>query len=356
MKLLFFPKYTEKGPSSRYRIYQYLNFFKEFNIKQYPFFDNSYNPGRSYKNIKGLCFLSKLYFKRLKAMLLIKSDELVFVQYEFTPFLPFNNFFFKIKKINYIVDFDDAAFHEYDQHKNIIVRFLFKNKIVKVVKNAKAVITGSPYLTNFAQSYNKNVFEIPTSINFEKYSKNQIRKKGKKFIIGWIGSNTTSKNVLALKPVFEYLRNNNYNFEVWCVGFNKEIAEKFKNLPFKIIPWEEATEVEKIKQFSVGIMPLENTLFNRGKCAFKLIQYMACGLPTISTPLEANVKVNRDNANLFANSTQDWIDCIVKIIENPDKFHKVGLKNIEIVKKHYTIQLNEDKYKKIFKELIIKKE
>src|SRR5690606_22830968 len=148
--LIFFPKYTEKGPSSRYRIYQYLKYFELYNIRVYSFFDNKYNPSLSFKSLLGLLYVIKCYCRRIYHMLNIRKNDIVFVQYEFTQYLPYNVLFFKIFNIKYIVDFDDAAFHDYDQHKNYLVRALYKNKIRNVIKNAHSVITGSPYLTSYA--------------------------------------------------------------------------------------------------------------------------------------------------------------------------------------------------------------
>ena len=90
-------------------------------------------------------------------------------------------------------------------------------------------------------------------------------------------------------------------------------------------------EVETISKFDVGIMPLENNDFNKGKCGFKLIQYMSCGIPTISTPLEANIKINKNNGNLFATTEEEWLIAFEKILLNKDWFKlNVGMKNKHI--------------------------
>jgi glycosyltransferase involved in cell wall biosynthesis len=91
-------------------------------------------------------------------------------------------------------------------------------------------------------------------------------------------------------------------------------------------------------------MPLEDNPFNRGKCGFKLVQYMACGLPTISTPLDANIKINRDNMNLFASTNDEWYDKILYIYNNRDIFVKIGKKNREIAREYYSIQSNYQEY------------
>ena len=350
MKLLVFPKYTQKGPSSRYRIYQYLPYFTNYDVKIYSFFDNSYTP-RSFKSIEGIKYVFKCYLKRFKYMLKINSKSLVFVQYEFTPFLPFNILFFKVFKIKYIVDYDDAVFHDYDQHKNKIIRTIFKFKIAHVIKHANFVITGSPYLTKYALKYNKNVVEIPTSIDLSNYSINK-KNKSSKFIIGWIGSKTTSVNLIDLIPVFEKLQVDKLSFEVRCIGFDNELYDKFKHLPFKIIEWSQKTEAVEIQKFNVGIMPLEDKAFNKGKCAFKLIQYMASEIPTISTPLEANIKVNRNNGNLFAVNNEEWYKNFNELYNNELYFIKIGEKNREIVERFYSIQNNHNSYLKLINELL----
>lgn len=351
MRILFFTKYTSKGPSSRYRVYQYLPYIEGFykNIEVSPFFGDSYSPVQSYKNINTLFNLVKSYLNRLSRLLRIKKDDIIFVQYEFTPFLPFNVLYFKIRKIKYVVDFDDAVFHDYDQHKSKLIRFFFKKKISKVIKYASHVITGSPYLTSYARQFNDKVTEIPTSINFEKYKPKSNHSE--KLIIGWIGSETTSWNVLSIIPAFHTLKEKGINFEIRCIGFNVRMNHYFKDLPFYNIPWSSETEIKEIQKFNVGIMPLGDKLFNKGKCAFKLIQYMACGIPTISSPLEANVKVDLNKENLFARDNKEWLDCFFKIYDNQKKYIEVGLNNREVIRKYYSVQINYKKYINIFNKL-----
>ncbi len=353
MELICFPKYTEKGPSSRYRIYQYLDYFEDYEINIYPFFDDNYTPGFKFWSFKGMLYLSKSYSKRLVNMLkLINSDKICLVQYEFTQYLPFFKFFFKIFNISYIVDYDDAVFHDYDQHKNKYIRMLLKNKIEKVIKNATHVITGSPYLTRYAKKYNNKVTEIPTSIDFGKYYEIKSEKMNTNtFVIGWIGSKTTSKNILPLIGTFEKLISNNIKFELHLIGFDPLLQHYLKHLPVKFITWDSNTEITNIKNFTVGIMPLDDNLFNKGKCAFKLIQYMACGISTISSSFEANKKVDRNSENLFVKEISEWEEKFIKIYKNRKIFDEIGIRNIEVVKSHYSLKANVKCYLDIFTKL-----
>lgn len=343
MRLLFFPKYTEKGPSSRYRIFQYIPYFKDYNIKIFSFFDNKYETSRSFKSLKGLFYLFKCYLKRFYDILKIRRNDIIFVQYEFTPFMPFNSLFFKIRGVKYIVDFDDATFHEYDQHPNRLIRFLFQTKISNVIKNAKWVITGSPYLTNYALLFNKNVIEIPTSINLDKYkiSNNKISDR---FVIGWIGSSTTSLHLKLVIQALKKLSERNFQFEIRLIGYTKQYDIDFTGLNVEYIDWDENTEIVELNKFDVGIMPLVDFPFARGKCAFKLIQYMAVGKPTISSSFEANLKVDINSENLFANSTEEWIKSFKEIINNMDYYRQVGLRNRKVIENYYSVQSNYTKY------------
>jgi glycosyltransferase involved in cell wall biosynthesis len=101
----------------------------------------------------------------------------------------------------------------------------------------------------------------------------------------------------------------------------------------------------------VGIMPLINFPFARGKCAFKLIQYMAMAKPTVSSPFQANKKVDRNNENLFAESTNDWVNAFLQIKNNRTYYNGVGLRNREVIKKYYSVQSNIDTYKKVIKSM-----
>jgi len=349
VKIIFFPRYTEKGPSSRYRIYHYLPLLPYSDSKVYPFFDESYVPAQSLKNLKSIFYVLKRYVIRFNHMLRIKRSDLVFLQYEFTPYLIFNTWYFRFKKVSYIVDYDDAVFHDYDQHKNLFIRNLLKHKIANVITNAKAVITGSPYLTEYAQKFNNNVIEIPTSIDLEKYNIDTNKVSSETLTIGWIGSSTTSFHLKKVVEALHFLREHQIKFKLRLIGYDKRAHIDFKDLPVKVIKWDKDTEIEELDKFDVGIMPLIDYPFAHGKCAFKLIQYMAMAKPTISSPFAANKKVDRNNENLFADSTEEWVNAFIDIVKNRTKYKNIGLRNREVIKTYYSIQSNLFKYIDIIK-------
>jgi glycosyltransferase involved in cell wall biosynthesis len=355
MKVVFLTRYDEAGASSRYRIYQYLPYFSlkgiEFVVS--PLLDKQY-----IKNINNNTQTSKIslflqYFKRLFFLIKKRQYDFLFIEKEIFPFLPDFIFLLKIFKIKYIVDFDDAIFHNYDTTfaRNKIIPILLGKKIPSMIKNASSVICGSPYLTHYSLKYNQKVFEIPTTIDFEKYERRRIMSISEKFIIGWIGSKSTSKHLAIISEALVKFCLD-FDCQLNLIGFDISLKHIFQNnIAVRFIEWNDLTEVEEICKFDVGVMPLPDEPFERGKCGFKLIQYMACGIPTISTPLEANVKINKDNGNLFASTQEDWYSSFVQVYRERRVFKEIGKKNIEIVKNYYSIEVNVNKYIELFENI-----
>ena len=353
-EIVFFTKYSIKGPSSRYRTFNYLSYFnKKLDIKVYPLFDDQYIDilYSASKKISPF-YIIKRYFNRLFQLLsLSKKVKIIVIEYELFPyFFPLFEYIFKWRSIKFILDYDDAIFHNYDSSTNKIVKYLLSNKIANISKIANHIITGSPYLTKYFLQYNNSVTEIPTSINFEKYSNfRDVNILKNAFTIGWLGSNSTSINLLELIPVFQKISAKYPNVIFSFCGISESVVSKFQNFKFTIQEWSPSNELHFLHNIEVGIMPLAFNKFNNGKCGFKLIQYMAMGKPTISTPLEANVKIDHNIGNLFANTQDDWLNCFNNMINNYENFLTKGNENKQIVKSAYSIEANHTRYIKIFK-------
>ena len=351
--LIFFTKYTDRGPSSRYRTFQYKQYFDiDFNVESYPLFNNDYIDNLyNNKNISFSDIIKAYLLRTFRVLSLLGTKKLVFIEYELFPYFPpfFEYLLFKTN-VKVILDYDDAIFHNYDKHTSCLVRRIFSNKILSIAKFSSLIITGSPYLSNYFLQYHKNVVEIPTSIRLEKYI-SKPKNLNSLIIIGWIGSKSTSINLIYLREVIEKMETLNPNVCFTFMGFDKLLESDFPFSNVKFVEWSEEEEIAFLSNIDLGIMPLRDTPFNQGKCGFKLIQYMAMGKPTISTPLMANVKINRNNQNMFASSIDEWFDCINNYINNKKYFEEVGFNNINIVKKYYSVEGNVSIYIQLLNKL-----
>lgn len=350
-RIIFFTKYTSKGPSSRYRTYQYLDDFRnEYSCIVFPFFDDDYIERLYTGRLSSFSKVLYYYLRRIWYLLSKpKKKDIVFMEYELMPyFSAWAELYLKFRGIKYIVDYDDAIFHNYDESSNILIRLFLKNKIPKVIKYANHVITGSPYLTDFALKYNKRVTEIPTSVLLKKYDDIECSNPTDSFVIGWIGSKSTSCNLLIIKDALERFRQNHSDVIIRLVGVDTITAKEFNINP---VTWTEQDELQLLSSFQVGIMPLIGNNFNRGKCGFKLIQYMACGKPTISTPLDANIKINRNKENLHATTNEEWYQAFEEVYTHRTYYSEVGKKNRKLIANYYSVEANAAEYKSIFKSL-----
>ncbi|MCF6184631.1 MAG: glycosyltransferase family 4 protein [Bacteroidales bacterium] len=346
MIVKFFPKYSYEGASSRYRTYQYIPLFEKEGIccKVYPFFDK-----RHIKNInagnktKSLLFFIKYFLKRTFRVLFLKNKDIIFIEKELIPYFPpIFEWYLSVRNIKYILDYDDAIIHNYNLSSNKLIRKLLSEKIPYIQAKAENVINGSKYLLQLSEKNNINSIFIPTSLDIEKYIPVKTYEKTD-FIIGWIGSHSTSKLIL---PILDLIENFciRHNIKLHLIGFDEKLLnEKNRNI-INVIEWSEETEIEEIRKFNIGISPTIDTHFARGKCAFKSIQYMACAKPVVTNPVGANADVVEHGVTGFhINSSEEWSEYLEYLYLNQNIAEKMGKAGRKKVENEFTIQKN---YKK----------
>jgi glycosyltransferase involved in cell wall biosynthesis len=258
---------------------------------------------------------------------------LAIVQAELFPFLP-GGIEARLLRIPYIYDFDDAFFLKYRQERFRRVSFLLKDKFEPVISRAAAVLAGNRYLADYAKQLNPATTCLPTVVDTDRY----VHLSGKRediFTIGWIGSPSTSVYLSALAPPLAQLgREGPVRFVV--VGGR---CEAIDGVEVVNLPWEEAAEVGLINTFDVGVMPLFEDEWARGKCAFKLIQYMACGVPVVASPVGANVDVVGSDCGLLAKDDGDWALALRRLRDDVGLRKDMGLAGRERVVKNYSLSV-----------------
>ncbi|MCD6579363.1 glycosyltransferase family 4 protein [bacterium] len=354
-KVLFFTKYTRMGANSRYRSYQYVTYIKKngIDVDIAPLFDDKYIEYIYSRKKLFIGDIFRCYFRRFIKLFSLKKYDLIIIEAELFPYIP--NIFewlLKVFKISYILDYDDAIFHHYDE--GFLKKILLGRKIGNIAKNAKAIITGSPYLTNYMNRYNKKIYEIPTVIDLNKYPVEKAAMP-KIFTIGWIGSPYTEDYLLEIyAPLKEFYKGHNYKLVL--IGASQKMVEKLKDLPIEIVEWNEGDEVGHLQKFNVGIMPLPDTKWTRGKCGFKLIQYMGCFLPVIADPVGINKKLVKEGITGFLpREKKDWISVLEKIYKNEKLQIALGNEGRQIIEKKYSIEVVHKNYLNILSNIVNKK-
>jgi glycosyltransferase involved in cell wall biosynthesis len=291
------------------------------------------------------------YWGRIKALARADSYDLVWVEKEILPFFPAAaEGMLKALGIPYMVDYDDALFHRYDLHWLPIVRGLLGRKIDAVMKNASLVVAGNQYLADRAKSAGAKRIEIvPTVIDLNRYPAvaDQPGKSGRPLVIGWIGTPKTSRYLCPLKNVFESLQSQ-FNVRFAAVGTTRK---SLGDLPVEPWQWSEDTEVDSIRHFDIGIMPLEDSPWERGKCGYKLIQYMACGLPVVASPVGVNVEIVEPGVNgWLVEEVSEWQDKMARLISDAPLRQRMGYYNKAKVAQWYSLQAQADRVINLFVE------
>jgi glycosyltransferase involved in cell wall biosynthesis len=283
--------------------------------------------------------------------------DLVWIEKELFPWIPaWAEVFLSKIGIPYVVDYDDAVFHKYDLNKSRMVRGLLGNKIKSVMRNAQAVIVGNPYLAEYArQAGAKRVEIIPSVVDQSKYisrSDGSLDKNGGVFKIGWIGTPST---VWYLNLIEEALREvaKKHLIELVVVGGGNI---KIQGVNITSIPWSESSEVANIQEFHIGVMPIPDSPYEMGKCGYKLIQYMACGIPAVASPVGVNSIIIRNGISGFlANTTKEWVDAIELLLTDHPLYLATRAEGLVNVGCTYNLAICEKKIFSLFTSLCLKK-
>lgn len=324
IRLLILSKYDSLGASSRLRSLQYIPYLREagIHVDISALFSNTMLKRRYLTRNYRLQDLLGSYLRRFLALLQAKNYDLVLIEKEAFPWLPHWIESFLLRKSRYVLDFDDAQFHRYDDHYSRLIRYVYSAKIDRLIAKSHLVIAGNKYISARCKSASARWIEIiPTVVDLDRYVPKQIYSGQKVLRIVWIGTPETVKFLNFLSgPLTELAKRNSFTLRV--IGAGKIVMP---GVPIELLPWSADTECSMISNCDIGIMPLPDTPWERGKCAYKLIQYMACGLPVVASPVGANCDVViNDKTGLFATSDMDWIEKLEQLLSNPELRQRLG--------------------------------
>jgi glycosyltransferase involved in cell wall biosynthesis len=336
MRVLGLALYGPLAASTRHRLTQYEEGLGEMGIKLETHFllSDRYLEARFTDSTFPYWNMLTSGFNRLRQLTQQKHYDCAIVYCELFPLLP-TPIEKCMLKLPYIYDLDDAFFLRYQREDYGFISKLLKNKIDSLIGNAAAVTAGNEYLADYARRMNPNTIEMPTVIDEKRYI-HAKRKSSHIFTVGWIGSPSTG---IYLEQVFDALSilGKEAPIKFIVVGANKVSVP---NVTVVNVPWSESTEIDIISSFDVGIMPLPDSGWARGKCAFKLIQYMACGIPSIASPVGANLSVLTNNCGLFASNTEEWVRALKEIRDDHDLRDSLSRNSKKRALSTYTISQN----------------
>jgi len=354
-KVLLLSKYSRLGASSRLRTQQYIPSLAEHNIDVTvsPLFDDVYLQALYLNKSVSKAHVLKLFLARFCVLFMARKFDLIWIEKEIFPYFPaFFERLFSIFNIKFIVDIDDAIFHNYDLSKNKLIKFFLSKKIDTVMRLSTNVIVGNNYLAARAKKAGaKSIYVIPTVVDIYRYPLT-YKQSFEIITIGWIGSPSTQKYVVDLHRVFLDL-NKTVQFKLLLVGASSDVVDLLPNVNVEVLKWSEDTEIDSINRMDIGIMPLIDGPWEKGKCGYKLIQYMACGLPVVASPVGVNIDiVNINQCGFLAGNDKEWTDSLFRLstkTEIRNSYADNGRKGVEST---YSLQQQLPKIISIFSSMI----
>ena len=223
--------------------------------------------------------------------------------------------------VPFIYDFDDAIHLLNTSEANRAFGWLkFPNKTSEICRLARAVTVGNEYLAGYARQFHHDVTVVPSSVDINIYGPGPTRSPHAPPVVGWMGSSTSQALMEPFAPLLS---------RIAAAGLVLRFVSDRKpsdfTFPFEWRPWSAATEVAELRDFDIGIMPLPDTEWARGKCAMKILQYMGVGVPSIGSAVGGNLEVIRDGENgLLAASTDEWMEKICRLAADHGLAKKLG--------------------------------
>lgn len=248
-----------------------------------------------------------------------------------------------------VFDFDDAIFVSYVSPSNGYLSYLkFAGKTAEICGLATHVMAGNEYLADYARQYNPTVTIVPTTIDTNKYRPKQ-RTYADVVTLGWSGSFSTIQHLDTVRDVLQELAETE-DFRLRVIGAP---VYKIPGVDTEAMQWRSATEIEDLSAIDIGIMPLPDDDWSKGKCGLKALQYMALGIPTVCSPVGVNSTIIRDGENGFlADEKGDWIEKLKRLIHSPALREQIGAAGRETVEAEYSAEVVAPRVAEIFKNAI----
>lgn len=350
MRVAAFTKYDRQAASTRQRLLQYLPRLASAGIEvdYHPLLSNDYVRSLATGEQPSRLQIARAYLRRFRHLLELGGYDLIWIYAELFPYLPaaFEKLAFATGT-PIVYDFDDAMFLPYDQHPSAWVRRLLAGKLEPLISGAAACCCGNLYLRDYARRFNGNSMILPTVVDTDAYRPVPGRGDGR-VTVGWIGSPSSWPNVRTILPVLASLhRRHGIRFRAIGAGAAAE-RDRFEGM--ELADWSEASEIEEVRAMDIGIMPLLDRPFERGKSGYKLIQYMACGVPVVASPVGVNSEIVTPGANGFlATGEREWSDALEELVLDPGLRARMGREGRERAVERYSLSSQAPRLIEIFR-------
>jgi len=354
--LFLVPYPLAESPSQRFRFEQYFQVLENHGIQfSIQSFLNSNNWQVYYEegaHLNKILALLGGFAGRLLSLIKAPYFDYVFIHREVTPLGPpvFEWILCKILHKRVIYDFDDAIWLTDRNKESSILRVgKWRAKVRSISKWSFRVSCGNEYLAAYAAQYNDRVVVNPTTIDTQNWHNSDMHKSSRSnnhITIGWTGSHSTLKYLKEVESILQQIETEFPTIEIIIIA-DQMPDLKLRN--FRFVSWSKKTEIQDLLRFDIGIMPLPNDEWSKGKCGFKALQYMALKIPAVVSAVGVNTKIINNGIDGFLCSTsEEWVSALRKLIHEQGLRKEMGENGRKKVIEHYSVISNSSNFLSLF--------
>jgi glycosyltransferase involved in cell wall biosynthesis len=355
--LALVPGLYDISPSQRYRIEQWEPLLRErgVEITYEPFEDPELNLllYQQGKMARKMMLVAQGFGRRFSAVKKAKDFDLVYILREAALLGPavFERMVHKTG-VPIVFDFDDAIFVSYRSPSNGYLSYLkFASKTKTICQLASHVMVGNPYLAEYARQVNDRVTVIPTTIDTQRYQVPPPKNSDGPLVIGWTGSHSTVQHLDTLRGALKKLATLE-KFRLRVIGTP---GYDCPPIDVEAMRWRARTEVDDLSPIDIGVMPLPEDKWSKGKCGAKALQFMGMGIPTVCSPVGVNTDIIQDGENGFLASTEDeWVDKLGRLLRSVELRRRLGQAGRVTVEQKYSAVAQAPRVYEVFKSVLAK--
>lgn len=323
--VLFLPISGVNGASSRYRVFQYLPAIAQAGLT-YAVHLPPTSPS------SGVRRLLTSFRERQRIIEMARDSEVIFVQKRLLPASQIDSL---AARRPVLFDFDDAIFTSPNGDRSRLAQRRVENRLRQVLTAASLVIAGNRYLCDYASQFAKRVIHLPTVLDHQRYPA-KILSRSNEIIIGWIGHSVNHPYLAGLAEILQKIAKR-FPIRLLVVA-DRDLV--ISGVHVENRRWSETTEIQDILDMDIGIMPMPDDPWSRGKCGFKAIQYMAAGIPVVCAAVGANNEIVRNGLDgITATTTADWESAISELCASAERREWMGMNGRQRVADTYSLRV-----------------
>lgn len=342
-------KYGDRAASTRQRMLQYLPHLRRqgIDVEVLPLLDNQHLLRVAEARRASPMAIGAAYARRIDQILRGSRADVTWVHCELFPYLP--GIFERLVSVSggrVVYDFDDAIFHMYDQHPSAAVRSILGRKLEPLLRRAAACSCGNEYLRAYAADYCSDCRIFPTVVDTDVYV--PARRSAEQIVVGWIGSPSTWPYVTPYLPTL-LAAAARHGAVIRAVGAGPSAVTR-KGI--EAIDWSEEREIAEVQAMDIGIMPVPDEPWARGKSGYKLIQYGACALPVVASPIGVNQDIVVHGVTGFlARTPAEWGEQLSTLLADHALRARMGAAGRERIDRLYSLRVHAPRLEQLFRML-----